>query len=344
VGYVGVRRDVIGSFFLGGRHVLWKRPHDALKILPLRAWPDALKVAAGLILARPSTADASFASWLARQTADPTITRLCERIIEFSLGIRADEIALGDVQEVLRCIFRYGLPSAPRGGCQAIVDQLAAFLRAQRADARLFTQVTAIRTDPRSGRVRGVMIHDRRTGVEECVDAGLVISDAGPRATAALLDVPAVVPDDLPVARGLKLHVVSTTSLIPHNSIMLCLDTQRVSGIVQVSNAVPSVVPPGEHMLDTFQVLGSDDVAEEKRLAIEDLRHVFGADYDRHCRVVRASAFRGSWPVNRIVQGKDKLSQTPLPGLLMVGDAYKPPGHIMVEGVAGSVRSILPHL
>jgi phytoene dehydrogenase-like protein len=344
VGYRGVRRDVIGSFSYAGRHVLWKRPHDVLKLFPLRAWPDALKIAARLTIASPPADDVSFACWLNRQTADPTITRLFERVIEFSLSIRADEIAFADVQAILRCVFRYGLPSAPRGGCRAIVDNLARFLEARGADMRLFTQVTAVRIDPESGRVRGVVLRVRRSGREEQVGAGLVISDAGPRATAALLDAPAVLPEDLPVARGLKLHVVSDKSLITHNGILICLDTRRISGIVQVSNAVPSVVPPGQHMLDTFQVLASDDVAEEKRLAVEDLRCVFGADYDRHCRVVRASAFRGGWPVNRVVQGRDTHSQTPLPGLIMVGDAYKPPGHIMIEGVAGSVRNVLRYI
>jgi hypothetical protein len=173
-----------------------------------------------------------------------------------------------------------------------------------------------------------------------------VVSDAGPRATAKLFggdDAGRLVMREPPaVARGLKLHVLSDRSLIPHNGVMFCLDTRRVSGIVQVSNAVPGVVADGMYMLDTFQVLQSDDIAEERRIAIDDLRYVFGSDYDRHCRILRSSAFRGSWPVNHVTQGHDNFNQTPIPGLVMVGDAYKPPGHMMVEGVAGSVRKVLP--
>ena len=52
----------------------------------------------------------------------------------------------------------------------------------------------------------------------------------------------------------------------------------------------------------------------------------------------RASAFRSRWPVNQARQGHDLGEQQPLPGLLMVGDAYKPRGHIMAEGVAAGVR------
>ena len=60
--------------------------------------------------------------------------------------------------------------------------------------------------------------------------------------------------------------------------------------------------------------------------------------------MVRASAFRGRWPVNQARQGFDLPDQEPLPGLLMVGDAYKPTGQMMVEGVAGGVRRIVPRL
>jgi hypothetical protein len=88
----------------------------------------------------------------------------------------------------------------------------------------------------------------------------------------------------------------------------------------------------------------SDDFALERRLAIDDLRQVFGLAFDRHCRVVRTSAFRAAWPVNRAIQGQDVRNQEPIPGLLMVGDAYKQPGYMMVEGVASSVRAIAGRL
>jgi hypothetical protein len=132
--------------------------------------------------------------------------------------------------------------------------------------------------------------------------------------------------------------------MIPHNGIMFCLDTQRISGIVEVSRSVPDVAPSGMHMLDTFQVLMSDDFALERQLAMDDLRYVFGGVFDRYCRVVRTSSFRGSWPVNRAIQGQDSNDQEPIPGLIMVGDAYKPSGYMMAEGVAASVRRVAAQL
>ncbi len=51
--------------------------------------------------------------------------------------------------------------------------------------------------------------------------------------------------------------------------------------------------------------------------------------------------YRGEWPVNRVVQGEDAQSATSLPGLYLVGDAVKPSGYLMVEGVAQSVNCFL---
>jgi hypothetical protein len=65
----------------------------------------------------------------------------------------------------------------------------------------------------------------------------------------------------------------------------------------------------------------------------------------RHRRWTRrTSSFRGSWPVNKARQGFDLHDQEPLPGLLMVGDAYKPTGHIMAEGVAAGVQRVATRL
>src|SRR5204862_2905072 len=100
----------------------------------------------------------------------------------------------------------------------------------------------------------GVTVRDRQTRQLQTLAAPLVVSDAGAEATRDLLpELPEIPP--APKAAGLKLHVVSDRSMIPHNGVMLCLATRRVSGMVEVSRSVPSVVPPGKHMIDTFQVM-----------------------------------------------------------------------------------------
>ena len=341
----GVRRTAIASAFAGGRHVVWHTPFDVLELLGPRGKVDLVKMLVELGAMRRRTGN--FRDWVETRTSDPTLRRLFERFTHFALSIRPEEVAYGEMRAVLWNVVRHGLPCAPLGGCAALVEQVAAYIVTRGGTVVTDTVATQIVLDE-TGRVCALQSKDRRTGREETTRVRQVISDAGPVVTAQLLGpyVPAALraAERAPIARGLKLHVLSDRSLIPHNGIMFCLDTQRISGIVEVSQSVPSLVPPGMHMLDTFQVPMSDDFALERQLAIEDLRCVFGADFDRHCRVVRLSSFRGAWPVNRAVQGQDSCGQEPVPGLIMVGDAYKPSGYMMAEGVAASVRRIAPIL
>jgi phytoene dehydrogenase-like protein len=122
---------------------------------------------------------------------------------------------------------------------------------------------------------------------------------------------------------------------------MYCLDTKRIAGMVQPTNSDPSLAPHGKHLLISHQVIQSDNIEEEKGLALADLRMLFGETFEQHCRILTMSAYRGEWPVNRIAQGADCTAETAVQGLYLVGDAVKPSGYLMVEGVAQSVNSLL---
>jgi hypothetical protein len=76
-------------------------------------------------------------------------------------------------------------------------------------------------------------------------------------------------------------------------------------------------------------------------LALADLRILFGETFEKHCHVLTISVYRGEWPVNRIAQGADVAPETAVQGLYLVGDAVKPSGYLMVEGVAQSVNRLL---
>jgi len=335
-----VPRDVRASFYYRGSHVQWQRPWDVLRLFGHRGRLDLMKVTAKLSTPFLGSSEQSFAEWLSTQTRDPALHHFFESFVQFAVSVTADQISRAEMGAIHRNVLRYGMPGTPVGGCAALIRELSDFITARRGAIRTGVDVRRILTDPR---VRGVEVRDRQSGLEHAIGAPLVVSDVGPEATSALLGQPLEV-ESLPKAAGLKLHIVSDRSLIPHNGIMLCLGMRRVSGMVEVSRAVPSLVPPGWHMIDTFQVMRGDRLTEERDLAIADLHDVFGDKFDRHCRIVRSSAFRGRWPVNHARQGHDLLDQEPLPGLIMVGDAYKPTGHMMVEGVAAGVSRVAPRL
>ena len=204
------------------------------------------------------------------------------------------------------------------------------------------------------GHVTAICVRDRVSKEETLLSASLLVSDIGPRATNALLSGHRVTqaevlkhdedtdsPDGLNEAVGLKVHILSDVSLIPHRGIMYRLDTQRIAGMVQPTNSDPSLAPVGKHLLISHQVIQSNNIEEERALALADLHMLFGETFDTHCRILTMGTYRGEWPVNCVVQGEDAQSATSLAGLYLVGDAVKPSGYLMVEGVAQSVNCFL---
>ncbi len=145
-------------------------------------------------------------------------------------------------------------------------------------------------------------------------------------------------------ASGLKVHLLSEESVIPHRGIMYCLDTERIAGIVQPSNSDRRLAPPGKHLLITHQLLRGENINAEREAARADLRRLFGDDLGTKIQILTMSQYRGEWPVNRAAQGEDVVPETQLAGLYLVGDAVKPSGYLMVEGVAQSVNALLSAL
>jgi hypothetical protein len=225
--------------------------------------------------------------------------------------------------------------------------------------------------------VSGVRVRAKPTGDEALLRAPMVISNIGPWATRRLVAIPegaAVVagtgamaaqaareriplpsgePDSLPdtgravpraVASGLKVHLLSDESIIPHRGIMYCLDTERIAGVVQPSNSDRRLAPPGKHLLITHQLMRGEDVNIEREAARADLRRLFGDDFGTKVTILTMSQYRGEWPVNRAMQGEDVSPATGVVGLYLVGDAVKPSGYLMVEGVAQSVNALLDTL
>jgi hypothetical protein len=59
---------------------------------------------------------------------------------------------------------------------------------------------------------------------------------------------------------------------------------------VQPTNCDPRLAPAGKHLLISHQVMQSDNIEEEKALALADLHQLFGETFAKHCRVLTMSA------------------------------------------------------
>lgn len=358
--------DVFGSFYLRGRQIRCRGLLGLLSVFGPRQFFWFTRVGYLMFFQRLPAEEASlpFATWLARHIdveRNPELTAFFRSIARFALSLELHQVSTIEVIRTTKNMLRFGAPGIVEGGCGALTGELERRVLEQGADLRLRHDVLHILQE--EGQITGVRARNKANDTEVMLRAPLVVSDIGPRATHALLHNQRITqaqvlhkafPDTnaeqeqtdhpsaaLPEAIGLKVHFLSDVSLLPHKGIMYCLDTQRIAGIVQPTNCDTRLAPPGKHLLITHQVIQSNHIEEEKALALADLCHLFGETFDTHCRVLTMSAYRGEWPVNRLAQGEDVETTTGVQGLYLVGDAVKPSGYLMVEGVAQSVNQFL---
>jgi phytoene dehydrogenase-like protein len=359
--------DVFGSFHVHGQQIRSRGLLGLYKVFGLRQFCWFLRVGYCMFFRRLRAGEheVPFDIWLARHIdveRNAELFAFFASIARFALSLELHQITTDEVIRTTKHMLRFSAPGILQGGCGALIGELERQLLAR--GVHLLLHMDVLHILHADGQATGVRVRDKATGEEMQLDAPLVVSDIGPRATEALLHNRQVTQAEVlkqqstcsqgheqasecqrqPEAIGLKVHMLSDVSLIPHKGIMYCLDTRRIAGIVQPTNADPHLAPAGKHLLISHQVIQSTNIAEEKALALADLQMLFGDTFARHCRVLTMSAYRGEWPVNRLAQGCDVATTTPVQGLYLVGDAVKPAGYLMVEGVAQSVNLLLDRL
>ena len=338
--------EVFASFHVRGRQYVCRSVLQLAGVLGPRQFGEFVRLGYAMLL-RPSTPAESklnYREWLDQRISaknSPELYKYFERVCHFALSVDLDDVSYPEIVETTKNMFRYGAPGIVDGGCAALTGELERRVIQSGGDLRLQQDVLAIRTD--GGAVTGVRLRDKLSGNETVLRAPLIISNIGPTATQRLIngaEEPLTVPARRE-AQGLKVHLLSEGSIIPHRGIMYCLDTERICGVVQPSNSDRRLAPPGKHLIITHQLMRSDDVNQEREAARADLRRLFGDDLGSKVTILTMSQYRGEWPVNRAVQGADLTPDTGLAGLYLVGDAIKPSGYLMVEGVAQSVNALL---
>lgn len=354
--------DVFASFHVRGRQIRSRGLLGLFKVLGPRQFFWFTRIGYLMFLRRlpDNQRDLPFDQWLDYHIdvhKNRELTSFFKSISRFALSLDLHQVSTQEVIRITKNMLRFGAPAIVEGGCGTLSGELERYVREHGADLSLRHDVVQILQE--DSQVTGVRVRNKANNEESLFLAPLVVSDIGPRATNALLlnrqitqaqvlkqqeqqvETQDSIPERSQEATGLKVHLLSDISLISHKGIMYCLDTQRIAGMVQPTNCDPLLAPAGKHLLISHQVIQSNDIEEEKQLALADLRMMFGDVFDKHCRILTMSVYRGEWPVNRIAQGADVPSGTSTQGLYLVGDAVKPSGYLMVEGVAQSVNHFL---
>ncbi len=354
--------EVFGSFHIRGQQLRARSVLALAQVLGRHQYARFLALGAQMFLRnpRPAERDLTFRAWLAQQgvtsATAPDLVLFFARMSHFALSIDLDQVTYPEVCATMKNMFRYGPPGIVDGGCAAVAGALERRIRAAGGTILLNHDVPHILTT--NGAATGIIARDRATGTPLTLRAPLVISNIGPIATDALL---ALGGQECPphdqrggqawpphaggggAATGLKVHVLTKQPFIDHQGIMYCLDTARIAGVVQPSNSDRRLAPPGEHLLITHQLWRPEreSIAAARAQALADLTYLLGPPEFGAWRVLTMSQYHDAWPVNRAVQGADAIPQTSVRGLYLVGDAVKPSGYLMVEGVAQSVNALM---
>jgi phytoene dehydrogenase-like protein len=337
--------DVFASFYVDGRHYVCKRLRDVLSFFSLRERFDLLKIGMLMKHVKVLPGEVSFGEWLTRQTDSKKIHNLFEKWVNFGTGVTSDALSYNEARRIAKSIKQYGPPGVPDGGCKNVVDKLVEQIR--RNGGKILPGVEATKIIVQDNILAGVEAEERGNSRFLTLETQMVVSDIGPKETISLLSDDACVKQELAAierikgVRGLKTHLLSDVSLIPHKGIMFCLDAARVAGIVQPTNAVPTLAPTGKHLLISYQMVKDPDVESELKIGLKDLAAILGPDFEQNCEVISVGTFYNGWPVNRAIQGQDYTSVSPLSGLFLVGDGCKAPGYIMIEGIAKRVEEAL---
>lgn len=267
---------------------------------------------------------------------DPEILRLADSACGWSLSTTAANTPASEVVTIMKNIQKHGTPGVPMGGCGGVTGALAGVVEANGGRISLNSKADSIKVE--DGRATGVVV-----GGEE-VPADIVISNLGHGLTAGLYDRKYLRPDYAAVlekvkpSAGIKICLAAEEPLVGHNGVLFTPFTQRVNGVNEVTQIDSSLAPEGMHLTMSHQTMLTNDVKEEIKLGLQDLKKMFaGKKYS----VLMVQSYRDDWPVNRVASGYDLGNLTPVKGLLVVGDGAKGHGGIEVEGVALGVNNVL---
>ena len=281
--------------------------------------------------------DISFRDWVLKYFDDEFLFKLADSFCGWALSLQARDVPAHEMLEIIDNMYLYKGSGIPVGGCGAVTGALSEIIRSK--SGRIHTRSCVERIIIDKDVAKGVIV-DGKT-----IDSDIVISDAGHFETSRLFEckdreyldkITNVKP-----SKGIKICLSSDEPLIGHSGVYFTPYAQRINGINEVTNADPSLAPPGKHLVMSHQALISDDLRGEINLGLLDLQQLFrGKKYE----VLLIQSYSGGWPVNRASSGSDNGSSTPVKNLYIVGDGAKGKGGIEVEGVALGVRNAIEEI
>ncbi|ASJ08021.1 oxidoreductase [Thermococcus siculi] len=326
-----------GMMSYGGKTFPYR---DGWKYLGFREKAGAMKLLADVKRNKLPTgeeAEMSGREWIREKTGDNEFVDL---FIKSFLGWADSvlDVPAGELAREIKAALKWGGPGLVKGGCKAITGELARITEVN--GGKILTRKKAVEIDHEA---KKVITAD---GDEFPYD--ILISNVGIKETVELIGrenfdreyLKRV--DSLKPSEGIKYNVALKGGPRIGNTVVFTLDTERINGYNEPSSVSPELAPEGYTLLMFHHALQSKNVKAEQRKGIEDIYRIF-PNLDGEGEILLVQTYLDGNPVNRVASGQT-VEDFPVKDVYIVGDAYKLPGGIEVEGIALGVMRTLERL
>jgi phytoene dehydrogenase-like protein len=266
--------------------------------------------------------------WLQQYTSNETVHAIFRNLCAAIFAVNADELPARAflVYFAQKGAFkRFGF--CPRGTV-GLWNDLGDGIRARGGEIWLEAPVVAMHAE--NGRVTALDI--QHCGVTKRVEAGVVISNIGPTATALLPGAEALGADYLAKAKStprpaanIVINFATRERLLDVPGLITFGKTRRLCNMGELTATCPELAPSGWYQYVAYAVprpaIGEFDEKVEIEESLADLRDIFPGFKDAKMLSVRV--MRDEWPAQRSCAGYDMPQDTPLANLWHVGDAVK---------------------
>ena len=312
----------------GWKYLNWKEKARAMKLL---ADVKRNKLPTG------EEAEMSGREWLKEKIGENEFVDL---FIKSFLGWADSvlDVPAGELAREIKAALKWGGPGLIKGGCKAITGELARIT--EESGGKILTRRKVVEIDPDDKRVF------TSDGDELAYD--VLISNVGIKETVELIGrdnfdrdyIKRV--DSLKPSEGVKYNVALKGEPRIGNTVVFTLDTERINGYNEPSSLSPELAREGYTLVMLHHALQSKNVKSEQRKGIEDIYRIF-PNLDEEGEILLIQTYLDGNPVNRVASGQT-VEDFPISDVYIVGDAYRPPGGIEVEGIALGVMKTLEKL
>jgi len=248
------------------------------------------------------------------------------------------DVPAGELAREIRAALKWGGPGLIKGGCSAVTDELARIV--ERNGGRILTRKNVVEVDV--GEKKAI------TADGEEFPYDVLVSNVGIKETVELIgrdnfdrDYLKRV-DALRPSEGIKYNVALKGKPRVGNTVVFTLDTERINGYNEPSSLSPELAKEGYTLIMLHHALQSKNVKAERRKGIEDVYRIF-PELEREGEILLVQTYLDGNPVNRVASGQ-AVEDFPVSDVYVVGDAFRPPGGIEVEGIALGVMRTLERL